>query len=145
MLLRNSICFRYAQTRYISHYARNSICCLRQRVSIAPFLLAPQGISSVLAPYRVADISSDASAAHIDVESSCETHDRLDVGQDYKRSQNLSKKGVETPKGIFLKQTSFFIHHINNVLQTIFGVQILCFTILNTDNIIEICIHINPI
>ena len=42
------------------------------------FLLAPQGISSALAPYRVADISSDASAAHIDVESSCETHDTLD-------------------------------------------------------------------
>ena len=69
MLLRNSIFARIASNRYISRYARNSICCLRQRVSIAPFLLAPQGISSALAPYRVADISSDASAAHIDVET----------------------------------------------------------------------------
>ena len=69
MLLRNSIFARIASNRYISYYARNSICCLRQRVSIAPFLLAPQGISSALAPYRVADISSDASAAHIDVET----------------------------------------------------------------------------
>ena len=43
------------------------------------FLLAPQGISSALAPYRVADISSDASAAHIDVESSFETNDGLDM------------------------------------------------------------------
>ena len=34
-----------------------------------------------VAPYRVADISSDASAAHIDVESSCETHDGLDVSR----------------------------------------------------------------
>ena len=42
------------------------------------FLIAPQGISSALAPYRVADISSDASAAHIDVEPTCETHDGLD-------------------------------------------------------------------
>ena len=49
------------------------------RVDYAFFLLAPQGISSALAPYRVADISSDASAAHIDVESLCETHDGLDV------------------------------------------------------------------
>ena len=59
----------------------HSICCLRQRVSIAPlvvtYLALPVGqrISSALAPYRVADISSDASAAHIDVESSFETND----------------------------------------------------------------------
>ena len=43
------------------------------------FLHAPQGISSALAPYRVADISSGASAAHIDVESSCQRHDRFDM------------------------------------------------------------------
>ena len=63
----------------ICSFHSHSICCLWQRVSIAPFLLAPQGISSALAPYRVADISSDASAAHIDVEPTCETHDGLDV------------------------------------------------------------------
>ena len=65
--------------KYYVFFARNSICYLRQQESIAPFLLAPQGISSALAPYRVADISSGASAAHIDVEPTCETHDGLDV------------------------------------------------------------------
>ena len=54
-----------------------------------------------VAPYRVADISSDASAAHIDVEPTCETHDGLDVDGDSKRSQNRSKTGVVTTKGIF--------------------------------------------
>ena len=34
-----------------------SICCLRQRESIAPFfLIAPQGISSALAPYRTRSV-----------------------------------------------------------------------------------------
>ena len=73
------------------------------------FLIAPQGISSALAPYRVADISSDASAAHIDVESSFETNDGLDVDQDSKRYKNRSKMGVETPKGIFLDYVSTLI------------------------------------
>ena len=59
------------------------------------FLLAPQGISSASALYRVADISSD-------VEWSCETHDTLDMGQDDKRYKNRSKMGVETPKSIFI-------------------------------------------
>ena len=31
-----------------------------------------------------------------------QTNDRLDMGQDSKRSQNGLKMGVETPKGIFL-------------------------------------------
>ena len=35
------------------------------------------------------------------VESSFETNDGLDVGQDSKRYKNRSKTGVETPKGIF--------------------------------------------
>ncbi len=96
----NSIFTRCASNRYISRYARNSICCLRQRVSIAPFLLAPQDISSALALYRVADISSDALAAHIDVGSSCETHDGLDMGQEYKRYIFTQKTGVVKPKGI---------------------------------------------
>ena len=39
--------------------------------------------------------------ANLVVESSCETHDGLDVGQDSKRSQNRSKTGVVMTKGIF--------------------------------------------
>ena len=72
--------------------------------AVVTYLALPVGqrISSALAPYRVADISSDASAAHIDVEPTCETHDGLDMGQDSKRYKNRSKTGVETPKGIFL-------------------------------------------
>ena len=103
MLLRNSIFARVASNRYISRYARNSICCLWQRGSIAPLVVTSlalsvgQRISSALAPYRVVDISSDASAAHIDVESSWETHDGLNMGGDSKRSQNGLKMGVVIP------------------------------------------------
>ena len=51
--------------------------------AVVTYLALPVGqrISSASAPYRVADISSDASAAHID------------MGGDSKRSQNLSKTG----------------------------------------------------
>ena len=66
----NSIYAHFIRIRYVA-YGNES--------RLRHFLIAPQGISSALALYRVADISSDASAAHIDVESSCETHDRLDM------------------------------------------------------------------
>ena len=71
--------------------------------AVVTYLALPVGqrISSALAPYRVADISSGASAAHIDVEPTCETHDGLDMGQEYKRYKNQSKTGVVKPKGIF--------------------------------------------
>ena len=51
------------------------------RVDSAFFLLAPQGI------YRAAagGISSGASAAHIDVESSCQKHHGFNVGGEDKR------------------------------------------------------------
>ena len=100
MLLRNSICFRYAQTRYMLISFAFDMLPLATSVDCAFSLIAPQGISSALALYRVADISSDASAAHIDVEPTCETNDGLDMGQDSKRYKNRSKTGVETPKGI---------------------------------------------
>ena len=63
-LCEQSIYARVARIRYV---AFGNECRLRL------FLLAPQGISSAKR------ISSDASAAHIDVESSCETHDGLDM------------------------------------------------------------------
>ena len=49
--------------------------------AVVTYLALPDGqrISSALAPYRVVDISSVASAAHIDVESSFETNDGLDM------------------------------------------------------------------
>ena len=88
MLLRNSICFRYAQTRYMLISFAFGMLPLATSVDCAFFLHALQGISSASAPYRVADISSDASAAHIDVESSCQRHDRFDMagsGEQIKR------------------------------------------------------------
>jgi hypothetical protein len=63
----------------------------------AKHIESPQGI------YRAAagGISSDASAAHIDVESSCETHDRLDAGQDTKGLKMVKKRGGNTLKSHF--------------------------------------------
>ena len=74
MLLRNSIFARIASNRYmLTLFAfdmlptATSVDC----AAVVTYLALPVGqrISSALAPYRVADISSDASAAHIDVET----------------------------------------------------------------------------
>ena len=68
--------------------------------------------------YRVAEqhiepkaISSDASAAHIDVESSRQRHDRLNVGHKTKRYIFVPKMGVTT-KGIFIL---YFSHSLLQV------------------------------
>ena len=65
----------------------------------AKHIESPQGI------YRAAagGISSDASAAHIDVEPTCETNDGLDVGHKTKRYIFMPKTGVVKPKGIFYR------------------------------------------
>ena len=85
----------------IRYVAYGNECRLHRASVISLALPIGQRISSALAPYRVADISSDASAAHIDVESSCEAHDRLDMGQEYKRYIFMPKTGGVKPKGIF--------------------------------------------
>ena len=54
--------------------------------------------------------------ANLVVQSSCETHDTLNVGQDSKRYKNRSKIGVETTKGIFLVvNVRFFIKSVLKV------------------------------
>ena len=62
----------------------------------AKHIESPQGI------YRAAagGISSDASAAHIDFESSCETHDTINMGHKSKRSQKRSKMGIVKAKSL---------------------------------------------
>ena len=53
--------------------------------------------------------------ANLVVESSCETHDTFDVGQESKRSQNQSKMGVVKVKGLILShkfhQTALKCYH----------------------------------
>ena len=65
-----SIYARYARIRYVAY---GNECRLRRTFVTSLALPIGQRISSALAPYRVADISSDASAAHIDVEPTCGT------------------------------------------------------------------------
>ena len=74
MLLRNSIFARIASNRYMLTLFAFDMLPTATRVdcaAVVTYLALPVGqrISSALAPYRVADISSDASAAHIDVET----------------------------------------------------------------------------
>ena len=60
MLLRNSIFARLASNRYISRYARNSICCLRQRWSLCDLPRFPNHVLPLGKTYRIpaGDISS---------------------------------------------------------------------------------------
>jgi len=77
--------------------------------AVVTYLALPVGqrISSALAPYRVADISSDASAAHIDVEPTCETHDGLDMACPRKHIENVNR-GCDL---IIFKQRSYVSCH----------------------------------
>ena len=102
-LCSNSIFARVASNRYVaygneSRYAADALFPNLVLLSGKTYRV-PAGI------YRAAagGISSDASAAHIDVESSCETHDGLDMGHKTKRYIFMPKTGVVKPKGIFLE------------------------------------------
>ena len=96
LLSKQSIYARVARIRYVAFGNERSIA---PQTYFSRFAHRAKHIERVSAISNAKRISSDASAAHIDVESACQRHDRFDVsrrGEQIKRLDALRRISILT-------------------------------------------------